>query len=92
MTLQTTSIAVAVAVLLWVFRGDLWYVAESAIGWAASDDHDHAPAKRRGPTYQAAMLNLADVRLRLVETSSLSTDAAEAIEKLTLALLAGSDK
>jgi hypothetical protein len=38
------------------------------------------------------MLNLADVRLRLVETSALSKDATEAVETLTLALLAGSDK
>jgi len=91
-SLQAASIVAAAAVLLWAFRGDLWYVAESAIGWAASDDHDHAPAKRRGPTYQGSMLNLADVRLRLVETSALSKDAAEAIETLTLALLAGSDK
>lgn len=92
MSLQVASILVAAGVLLWVFRGDVWYVVESVIGRAFSDDHDHAPAKRRGPTYQAAMLNLADVRLRLVETSALSKDATEAVETLTLALLAGSDK
>lgn len=92
MSLQVASILVAAGVLLWVFRVDVWYVVESLVGRAFSDDGDHAAAKQRGPTYQEAMLDLADVRLRLVETSSLSKDATEAIETLTLALLAGSDK
>jgi len=91
-SLQVTSILVAAGVLLWVFSRELAYVASSLTERLFSDDGDHAPAKRRGPTYQAAMLNLADVRLRLVETSALSKDATEAVETLTLALLAGSDK
>lgn len=44
------------------------------------------------PNYQTAMQNLASVRLRLLRTESLSKDAAEAIEVLTLALMQGSDK
>ena len=92
MSLQVYAAVAAAAVLAWVFRAEVWYGVERLIGWAASDDGDHPQAKRRGPTYQEAMLDLAAVRLRLVETSALSKDVAEAIETLTLALLAGSDK
>jgi hypothetical protein len=57
----------------------------------------HAPAddaglKPIGPNYQTAMGDLASVRLRLVRTGTLTKDAAGAIETLTLALMAGSDK
>jgi len=92
MTLQATAIIAAACVLTWVFRGDIYFVVESLAGWLFSDDHDHAPARLRGATYQEAMLDLANIRLRLVETSAFSKDAAEAVETLTLALLAGSDK
>jgi hypothetical protein len=91
-SLQAASILVAAGVLLWVFRLELLHAGELLVGKVFADDGDQAPAKRRGPTYQEAMLDLADVRLRLVETSSLSKDANEAVETLTLALLAGSDK
>lgn len=92
MSQQIVAAVAALAVLAWVFRADVVYAVETLVGWAASDDGDEPPAKRRGPTYQQAMLDLAAVRLRLVETSALSKDAAGAIETLTLALLAGSDK
>lgn len=92
MNLQIVAAIAAVGLLAWVFRAEALYAVESAVGRLFADDGDEKPAKRRGPTYQEAMLNLADVRLRLVETSALSKDAAGAIETLTLALLAGSDK
>lgn len=45
-----------------------------------------------GPTYQAAIGYLAQVRLRLVATEQLSDDQKKAIDVLTLALVDGSDK
>lgn len=92
MSVQVIAGAAAAAVLAWAFRSELLYAVEIAGGWLFSDDGDHQPARRRGPTYQQAMLDLAGVRTRLVETQSLSKDAAEAVETLTLALVAGSDK
>lgn len=81
---QIAALVAAAAVAAWTFREHIEYLF--------SDDHDHAPAARRGPSYQQSMLFLANVRLRLVETSTLSKDAAAAVETLTLALMAGSDK
>ena len=92
MSQQIVAAVASLAVLAWVFRADVAYAVETLIGWSFADDGDEKPAPRRGPTYQQAMLDLAAVRLRLVETSALSKDAAGAIETLTLALLAGSDK
>jgi hypothetical protein len=45
-----------------------------------------------GPTYQQAIANLALVRKRLVDTGVLGDDQKDAIDKLTLALVEGSDK
>ena len=45
-----------------------------------------------GPTYQEAMANLAFVRRRLLATETLGDEQKEAIDTLTLALVAGSDK
>lgn len=92
MSAQVIAAAAAACILAWVFRGEVMYAVETAVGWLFSDDGDHPPARRRGPTYQQAMLDLAGVRTRLIETSTLSKDASEAVETLTLALLAGSDK
>lgn len=85
---QIVALVAAAAVAAWTFREQIEY----AVACLFSDDHDHAPAARRGPSYQQSMLFLANVRLRLVETSTLSKDAAAAVETLTLALMAGSDK
>lgn len=65
--------------------------------WTSFLTWQHAPAedaglKPIGPNYQTAMGDLASVRLRLVRTDTLTKDAAAAIETLTLALMAGSDK
>ena len=59
MSQQVYAAVAALAVLAWVFRADLVYAVETLVGWAASDDGDEPPAKRRGPTYQQAMLDLA---------------------------------
>lgn len=44
------------------------------------------------PTYQASLTSLAEVRLRLLQTEQLDDDRRAAIDSLTLALVAGSDK
>lgn len=52
-----------------------------------------APAPTRpGVSYQAAMVALASVRARLVETGGVSDEAGKAIEAITHALVQGSDK
>jgi hypothetical protein len=43
------------------------------------------------PTYEQAILRLADVRSRLVATKTLGDDQKKAIDVLTLALVDGSD-
>lgn len=54
---------------------------------------DVSPARRPvGPTYQEAIADLASVRLRLLGTDGLTDQAKAAIDTLTLALVAGSDK
>jgi hypothetical protein len=75
---QIASLVAAVAVAAWTFRDQLKRLS--------------LPIISRGPSYQQAMVSLASVRLRLIETSTLSREASDAIEALTLVLVAGSDK
>lgn len=75
---QIASLVAAAAVAAWTFRDQFKRLV--------------LPAGSRGPSYQQAMVNLAAVRLRLIETSTLSREASDAVETLTLALVAGSDK
>lgn len=51
-----------------------------------------SPAVPAAPSYQSAVANLSSVRSRLVQTSNLTDEAKTAIDTLTLALVAGSDK
>jgi hypothetical protein len=51
-----------------------------------------APPPHLAPTYQSAIADLAHVRLRLLQTESLAEAEKKAIDTLTLALVAGSDK
>lgn len=75
---QIASLVAGVAVAAWTFRDQFKRL--------------RLPAASRGPSYQQAMVSLASVRLRLIETSTLSREVSDAIEALTLALVAGSDK
>lgn len=50
------------------------------------------PVAPRGIGYQAAIADLANVRKRLADTSTLDEKAKAAIDTLTLALVAGSDQ
>lgn len=87
--MQVAALAVAAGVAFWP---QIVSMVEQAGGWAASDDHDHAPATLRGPTYRDAISALASVRLRLRETQCLDDDRKRAIDALTLGLVDGSDK
>lgn len=49
-------------------------------------------ARRSAVSYQEAMLALAAVRARLVQTGGVPDDAGKAIEVVTHALVEGSDK
>jgi hypothetical protein len=46
----------------------------------------------KAPSYEQAILRLADVRSRLVATQALGDDQRKAIDVLTLALVDGSDQ
>lgn len=81
---QIVALVSAVAVVAWTFRDQIERLVALGRG--------REQAARRGPSYQQSMLYLASVRLRLIETSTLSKDAASAVETLTLALMSGSDK
>lgn len=65
-----------------------WVIAQAAKLFSAQA----AVSPRAGVTYQASMANLANVRLRLLETEQLDDKAKSAIDTLTLALVAGSDQ
>lgn len=86
---QILAVAAAVLVAVWP---QVYAAGERVVGWMFSDDGDHAPAKPLGPTYQAAMLALASVRLRLRSTDCLDDNRKQAIDVLTLGLVDGSDK
>jgi len=86
---QILAVAAAVLVAIWP---QVYAAGEQAIGWMFADDGDHPPAKRLGPTYQAAMIALANVRLRLRSTDCLDETRKQAIDVLTLGLVDGSDK
>lgn len=86
---QILAVVAAVLVAIWP---QVYAVGEQVVGWVFSDDGDHPPAKRLGPTYQAAMIALANVRLRLRSTDCLDETRKQAIDVLTLGLVDGSDK
>lgn len=60
--------------------------------WAKSFLAARPAAGPTGPTFEQAVHDLAGVRLRLTQTSLLADEQKKAIDTLTLALVAGSDK
>lgn len=86
---QIIAVAAAILVAMWP---QIYAALEQVIGWVASDDGDHAPARLLGPTYKEAISALASVRLRLRSTDCLDDDRKKAIDVLTLGLVDGSDK
>lgn len=69
-----------------VFAPRLFPKTIPALGPVAS------PPPHLTPTYQSAIADLAHVRLRLLQTETLADPERKAIDTLTLALVAGSDK
>lgn len=89
---QIGGIVAAVAVMLWPqikFAGS-WLAA------AAAGLMDREPATERhaaaGLNFTASVGYLSKVRARLITTDALGEEQKKAIEVLTLALVAGSDK
>jgi hypothetical protein len=78
-------VLLAVAAAIW-----LWPSPKEAQGVPLPFDIE-APSKAT-PTYQSSHVALAHVRLRLLQTEHLTDAEKKAIEVLTLALVAGSDK
>lgn len=66
-----------------------WMIGQAIRLLGTGDLPQSAPA---GVGYQAAMKDLASVRLRLLQTKQLDDKAKSAIDTLTLALVAGSDQ
>ena len=66
-----------------------WMIAQAIRILGTGDMPYASPA---GPTYQDAMRDLANVRLRLLQTKQLDDKVKAAIDALTLALVAGSDQ
>lgn len=85
-TLQIAGASVAAVVLLWPqIRSSAVYAYSAIRGSAVSK-------ASAGPSFNEAVAHLAHVRARLLATESLGNDQKKAIETLTLALVAGSDK
>lgn len=91
---MTSALAAAVAVVVL-----LWPKIRSVFGWATGlwqgvlnaplpKPHEEAVA----PSYQSAIANLANVRLRLRLTERLGDEQKKAVDALTLALVDGSDQ
>jgi hypothetical protein len=74
-------------------------LAIALVLWPAQKEKNDSPlpfdieaVQQSAPTYQSSHVALAHVRLRLLQTEHLGDDERKAIEVLTLALVAGSDK
>ena len=78
--------------LVVVFWTPICHAVEAVAGRLFSDDHDHPAAPLLGPSYEQAISDLAHVRRRLIDTEGLGDPQKAAIDTLTLALVAGSDK
>lgn len=81
------AIAAAVAVLLWPQAKKL-----PAPSIPSLEPPRPAIPGQMTPTYKAAIAALADVRERLVKTECLGEPETKAINAITLALVAGSDR
>lgn len=62
------------------------------VDWKLAGVGHHDPAESAVPAFEESVSHLAHVRSRLVQTDLLSDDTRKAIDVLTLALVAGSDK
>ncbi len=88
------QIGAALLAMLVAFWPSVYSAAERAAGWLWRDlpGPSQPAAPRPGPSYEKAIADLASVRRRLVETENLGDAQKAAVDTLTLALVAGSDK
>lgn len=90
---MTTAQYIAGGLAVLVIAGPtIYWAITHAVETFFSDDGDHPLAKRVGPDFETAVSHLAQVRSRLIQTDLLGDEAKKAIDVLTLALVAGSDK
>lgn len=75
-------LAAAAALFLWPQKQQL----------ASPTPFDIAVAKKSHPNYQSSIMALTQVRQRLIATDSLADQQKQAIDTLTLSLVAGSDR
>jgi hypothetical protein len=68
-----------------------WMIAQ-AVRVLGHGDIPYSAKPSAAVSYQKAMADLANVRLRLLETKQLDDKVKAAIDTLTLALVAGSDQ
>lgn len=86
---QYLAAALAVVIASWpILKDSPRYIVEL---FAGNLDTPKPNLRPIAPSYQAAIGQLAQVRLRLVATKHLSDDQRKAIDVLTLALVDGSD-
>jgi hypothetical protein len=84
-------IAAAVALLLWP-EAPAAVKSSTAAPSLPSVPVPAIPQPPKAPSYRSAIESLASVRSRLIATETLDDKAKEAINELTLCLVAGSDK
>lgn len=90
--IQIAGVAAAAAVLLWPqIKFAATWLAVAASSLLRRDVEPIRPATI-APNFRDAVAHLAQVRLRLLTTEALGDEQKKAIETLTLALVAGSDK
>lgn len=85
------ALAAAAAVLLWPSKTSPSKALPSLTVPSAPAPAMPHPAPASQPTYQAAIAALAEVRTRLNRTERLGDKESQAIDTITLALVAGSD-
>ena len=85
-------IAAAVALLLWPESVTKSKTSSVAAPPLPSVPVAAIPQPPKAPSYRSAIESLAAVRSRLIATETLDDKAKEAINELTLCLVAGSDK
>lgn len=93
-TVQIVGLAAAAAVVLWpqLHYAATWLAVAASSLLRREPGPEPAKPAAIAPNFRDAVAHLAQVRLRLLTTEALGDEQKKAIETLTLALVAGSDK
>ena len=83
------QILLGIGAVIIAFWPNIKAIALSSFSWAAKKRPQPSPA---GVSYQQAMIALAEVRARMVQTGGVPEDANSAIEVITHALVEGSSQ